>query len=283
MYVEATMLGRERCPWPELLPGTDGHDPAFAFTAAPPQGAGASVPAVPAAAVPAAGAPPPGLVPCLRASGARVVDASDPAALAAAARVWNKRFAAQPLAVVYPADTAQVAAAVKCSVQSGVRAVPRQVPPAGPPWSLGCMGRMHQQHQNQQSTVPRGAGGAAPLSPQLPARRSEQHPCRGAHLLPPAGAGATPTRATRCRTAPLPSTSAGSAPWRSPQTAPRRWSARVRAWGRFTWRSRAAPPARRWSAGPARPSAWGASSWVRAGGRLRALAAAVFTFALTEI
>ena len=114
------MLGRERCPWPELLPGTDGEDPAFAFTQGTGEGAGPSVPA--------ASMPSQDLVPCLQASGARVVDASDPAALAAAGRVWNKRFERQPRAVVYPASTAQVQAAVKCGVQSGVRVVPRQDP-----------------------------------------------------------------------------------------------------------------------------------------------------------
>lgn len=32
LFVSGTLLGREACPWPMILPGNDGYDPAFDFT-----------------------------------------------------------------------------------------------------------------------------------------------------------------------------------------------------------------------------------------------------------
>ncbi|KAL4431444.1 hypothetical protein ABPG75_006700 [Micractinium tetrahymenae] len=118
LFASGTFLGRETCPWPMFLPGSDGYDPDFDFVKLLPL-----TPApVPNNNLTGSAAK---LSKCLDAAGILNVDAANPAALRKAAQVWNKLNSTVPAAVAYPADANQVAAAVKCAKAAGVKPVPR--------------------------------------------------------------------------------------------------------------------------------------------------------------
>lgn len=102
----ATLLpgGREACPWPMLLPGTDGYRREFDFLDQTMRG---------------------GLANCLKSAGVEFLDSSDPLALDAASEVWNKLNTTVAVAVAYPANEDQVAAAVLCAAEAGIKPVAR--------------------------------------------------------------------------------------------------------------------------------------------------------------
>jgi hypothetical protein len=120
IYVEATFLGRESCPWPEFQEGSPGFNENFTFTA----GTAPADAATPAPA-PQAGTGLPAALACLASAGVEVTTAADLDALKAASLVWNKLNTTSAAAVAQPSSVEQVAAAVKCLAAAGVAAVPR--------------------------------------------------------------------------------------------------------------------------------------------------------------
>ncbi|KAL4421747.1 hypothetical protein ABPG77_009730 [Micractinium sp. CCAP 211/92] len=118
LFAKGTLLGREACPWPMFLPGSDGYDPAFDFTKVVP----AELIRMPKPSPTAGEAR---LSKCLDAAGIINVDGANPAALRKAAQVWNRLNSTVPAAVAYPADANQVAAAVKCAKAAGIKPVAR--------------------------------------------------------------------------------------------------------------------------------------------------------------
>lgn len=133
VYIEAQWPegGWERCPWPEILPGSPGYNSNFTFTQGPASAApdASSAPLAPAVA----GSPPapqqtgglPAALQCVTAAGISVTDDADAGALKEASQVWNLLNSTTALAVVYPADADQLQTAVRCLYQNGVPAVPR--------------------------------------------------------------------------------------------------------------------------------------------------------------
>lgn len=143
IYLKAVDLGRALCPWPEIVQGSPGYDPAFNFISSS-NDAGLLIPASQTPTVPAEPVPsppaekPPSSSPakelttkekldlavkCMKDEKLAVITGGPE--LKAKSLVWNKLNNTVALAVVEPSSTADVGKAVGCMYRNGVRSVPK--------------------------------------------------------------------------------------------------------------------------------------------------------------
>lgn len=143
IYLKGVDLGRALCPWPEIVKGSPGYDPAFNFISSSndsglliPASQTPTVPAQPVPSPPAEKPPssPPAkelttkeklnlAVKCMKDEKLSVITGGPQ--LKEKSLVWNKLNDTVALAVVEPASTADVGKAVGCMYRNGVRAVPK--------------------------------------------------------------------------------------------------------------------------------------------------------------
>jgi hypothetical protein len=118
VYISATDLGRDACPWPEFLKDSPGYDPNFAFTSN-----NASTASSPSRVESSAS----GLqsaISCIQSKKITIITSGPELKLKS--QVWNKLNDTNvALAVVEPASTEQVGQAVACLYSNGVQAVPK--------------------------------------------------------------------------------------------------------------------------------------------------------------
>ncbi|KAI8110834.1 hypothetical protein M9434_004408 [Picochlorum sp. BPE23] len=143
IYLKAVDLGRALCPWPEIVKGSPGYDPAFNFISSSddsglliPASQTPTVPAQPVPSPPAEKPPssPPAkelttkeklnlAVKCMKDEKLSVITGGP--RLRERSLVWNKLNDTVALAVVEPASTDDVGKAVGCMYRNGVRSVPK--------------------------------------------------------------------------------------------------------------------------------------------------------------
>ena len=120
VYIDATDIGRSRCPWPEFLEKSPGYDPNFKFI-------NSSVSAASPTASSSDSKASSGLqtaISCIKKKNIAIITSGPELILKS--QVWNKLNDTNiALSIVEPQTTDQVSGAMECLFESGVKAIPK--------------------------------------------------------------------------------------------------------------------------------------------------------------